>query len=306
MAGGGGARYAVRIWDVDAGKETLVIPHPQLVYSLNFSPDGRRMASVCWDGKARTWEYGPGVRCMSTSWTRNPESCRWPSLQPGRGPHRGMRHPRVGVWEVGSRHRLAAWSEPSTVRSLAFSPDGAQARDGGDDQVVRVHDAVNANDLADARDYMDAAPPRIWNSTASGDGRRLAFGTQDGRLVVVDRDAKGPPLLDVKAHSARVDVVVLSHDGHLALTRSGSIPIIDKDTNAPVEVKLWEVYRKGPPRLLAGLSNNNYMPGSARTVRSWPPRTATGSWSSGRPPAGPRSPGSRAEGGQGRRVHPGR
>ena len=47
---------AVRLFDTAAGKEIATLPHPQEVGALAFAPDGKRLATACWDRAIRIWD----------------------------------------------------------------------------------------------------------------------------------------------------------------------------------------------------------------------------------------------------------
>jgi WD40 repeat protein len=61
-----GNRGVARVWDVDTGKELLVLSgHAANVYDVTFSPDGRRIATVAWDQTARVWDASTGREILS-------------------------------------------------------------------------------------------------------------------------------------------------------------------------------------------------------------------------------------------------
>ena len=53
--------------DVETGKVTTTLKHPKEVRGVAFSPDGKRLATACWDRRLRVWDLGTGmavVTCM--------------------------------------------------------------------------------------------------------------------------------------------------------------------------------------------------------------------------------------------------
>ncbi len=51
----------VRLWEVPSAKPIgIVMPHQNHVLSVEFSPDGKSLASGTWDGTARLWDVATG------------------------------------------------------------------------------------------------------------------------------------------------------------------------------------------------------------------------------------------------------
>jgi WD40 repeat protein len=49
-------KHTVRVWDVATGKPiSRPLQHPDVIYRVQFSPDGRRLATTCRDGFLRLW-----------------------------------------------------------------------------------------------------------------------------------------------------------------------------------------------------------------------------------------------------------
>jgi WD40 repeat protein len=59
---------AVQLFDTDTGKELPALPHPAGVHSLSWHPDGRRLATGCYDRKIHVWDTKTATEVMSP-WT---------------------------------------------------------------------------------------------------------------------------------------------------------------------------------------------------------------------------------------------
>src|SRR5205814_7894671 len=46
----------VRVWDPISGKQVAILPHKDQVFSVTFSPDGKRLASASRDNMIRIWD----------------------------------------------------------------------------------------------------------------------------------------------------------------------------------------------------------------------------------------------------------
>ncbi|XP_053132000.1 coronin-7 isoform X2 [Hemicordylus capensis] len=94
---------SIRIWDVRAGRQELSLAgHRDQIFSLAWSPDGRRLATVSKDGKVRVYEP------RQTSQL----------LQEGPGPE-GGRGARI-VWVCGGKFLLVSGFDSRSERQLSL------------------------------------------------------------------------------------------------------------------------------------------------------------------------------------------
>lgn len=114
--------------------------HAGLIFSVAFTPDGRRLVSGSMDATIRVWDVGSGeaVRIIATDWPQpflavSPDGDR---LATGSPDH------RVYLWPLS-----ADGSEPTvigehdkTVTGVAFSPDGSRLASSSLDGTVKIWD----------------------------------------------------------------------------------------------------------------------------------------------------------------------
>jgi WD40 repeat protein/serine/threonine protein kinase len=247
-----------RLWDVTSLEDARVLRgHASYVYPVAYSGDGRWIASGSWDSTVRLWDATSGSPARTL---------------------RGHTKPLGALAFTPDGTRLASWGEDSTIRlwdtasgaesepclkhlsmyhrdsvySLVISPDGkrlgALTGDGvsenGDPEGKIANSGVRFWDLATR---AELAPLRLPLRTArvvafSPDGRRLAAGGDDPKVVIVDASS-GQLLAELSGFTGRIQSVVFSPDGRQLLT-AGRDPTL----------RLWDTETGGLVRIFAGHS----------------------------------------------------
>ncbi|KIM58957.1 hypothetical protein SCLCIDRAFT_127030 [Scleroderma citrinum Foug A] len=117
--------------------------HTDLVTSVEFSPDGKRIVSGSSDKSVRVWDADTGVQIGSplqghTDWVMSvgfsPDGTRIVS---------GSEDKTVRVWDANKGLQIGSPLQGHTdlVRSVEFSPDGTRLVSGSDDKTVRIWDS---------------------------------------------------------------------------------------------------------------------------------------------------------------------
>ena len=194
--------YTIGILDVDKGECLKVLKgHEDIVNSLSWGPDGKRLASGSSDGTTRIWDVDK-VECLhvlrieeesvdeegivrSVSWS--PDGKRIAS---------GYCDGTIGIWDVdkGECLHVLRIEEESvdeeciecTVLSVSWSPDGKRIASGGSwDGTTRIWDADKGKCLNVLRDHRGA---RVTSVSWSTDGKRVASSSLlDGTIRIWKR-----------------------------------------------------------------------------------------------------------------------
>ena len=131
----------LQIWDIKAGAICDVFEgHQQEVYSVEFSRDGRLLASGGGDGTVRIWNMNDGDSKVLTidDWDPIHGVCAIAFFPNGQLVVAGSLDSIIRIWDVETGNRLETLKGHSdTVYSVRFTPDGKQLVSGSLDNTLK-------------------------------------------------------------------------------------------------------------------------------------------------------------------------
>jgi WD40 repeat protein/serine/threonine protein kinase len=229
---------AVEIWGLTADRPVTTLPPAGNVYSLAFSPNGKRLAVGYGSGAGaapvKLWEVGSGRLSLTLPGHAHYVSSL--AFSPdGRLLASGGHDSSLRVWDlVTGREALALKNRTGSVNGVAFSPDGTHVAGAGD----RTATVWNVKTGEEAQSLWGHAGT-VTSVAFSPDGSRLASGGVDRTVRVWDLKT-GRESQSLKGHTESVWSVAFSPDGSRLASGSfdGTVKVWGATTNP--EVRAWE------------------------------------------------------------------
>jgi WD40 repeat protein len=178
-----GADRSIRLWD-DASAQPVRATegHADVMASLAFSPDGKRIAATSADGTVRIWDAGTlRLERSLQGHTDAVSSVAW--SPDGRLIASGSLDRSVRLWSADSGQSVGTLEgHTEAVTSVAFSPDGRTLVSGGLDRAIHLWD-VRSQLLVRTFEGHRLA---VMSVAFAPDGRRIASGSLDETVRIWD------------------------------------------------------------------------------------------------------------------------
>ena len=189
-----GRANVVQVYDVASGREIVTLGgHKDLIQSVRFSPDGRRLAAGSYQ-VVTVWNVPTGGGQWSEMKPLGPHADRVLALDfnpdgtiLAAGGGEPSRSGEIKIWEVGKGLlvRTLEGLHSDTVFGLRFSPDGSKLASAGADKFLKVSRTSDGKELKSFEGHANHVLAVDW----SADGKQIVTGGADNVLKVWDADS---------------------------------------------------------------------------------------------------------------------
>jgi WD40 repeat protein len=179
------------LWDTSTGQQRALSGHPDVVRCVNWSRDGKTLASSSEDKTIKLWSAATGeeqatLKEQTQVWSVvfSPDGKTLASASGGVDKN-GQALPvgEVKLWNVFTkRERATLTGRKSLVNAVAFSPDGKVLASGGEDRLIHLWDVETGLERATLKGHVGAVDSVCF----SPDGKTLASYGGDGTIKLWD------------------------------------------------------------------------------------------------------------------------
>lgn len=209
----------IKVWDI---KKILNKSHAEIklperdslgtVIRVNFSRDGKFIASVHWDKSVRIWELKTKKLIKTIIDKQHPSDSFWVSFSPdGKKLATARRDKTVKIWSLDNN------TSPKILRghrqlvyAVSFSPNGEMIASSSWDKSIKLWQVDNGK-LIRTFEGLDGHSDEVNGIAFSHDGKMIASASRD-KTIKLWRVADGKLMQTFKGHTNTVNSVSFSPD----------------------------------------------------------------------------------------------
>jgi uncharacterized protein with WD repeat len=209
-----------------------------IINVIDFSPDGKTLASGSWDGKIHLWEVATGN--ILQEFKGHQAAISSISFSPdGKTLGSSSKDNTIRLWEVATG-KILKLRHSSGNYSVIYSPDGKPLALGFEDSTIRLLEAATGNIL----NSFNGHEGRVTSVSISPDGKILASGSREDKTVRLWETATGKELAKFDTYQYSFSPVAFSPNGKTLALRERYNTI-----------RLWEVATGKEFRKFEGYDN---------------------------------------------------
>lgn len=234
----GSGDSTIKLWDVATGRALLTLTNLDIVSSVTFTVDGKKLVSSSLS-TIKLWDVATASLLLTLG--GHSEQVRSVALSAdGKTLVSGSHDKTIKLWELATGRELRTLSgHTGSIESVTFNADGNTLASGGSDMRIKLWDVATGRELR----TLPGQPGSWVNEVAfSTDGKTLAVGSED-RAIKLWEVATGRELRTLARHSYWVESIAISADGKSIASGSDDMTI-----------KLWDLATGREMRALAGHS----------------------------------------------------
>ena len=193
--------------------------HKYSVWEVNFSPDGKTIASASGDRTVKLWSLDGKVLKTFEGHKQQVNSVSW--RFDGQMIATASNDKTVKLWSLDGKLLRTLIGHSKEVNSVSFSPDGKTIASASKDKTVILWNRDNGSKQLTLKAHKEP----VMNVSFSHDGKTIASASADKTVILWNRD-NGSRQLTLKRHKEQVNSVSFSPDGQTLASGSFDTTVI--------------------------------------------------------------------------------